>query len=120
MSNIVPNGHKIGDYVTLVGHKFDASNDSTLPSHLQDATRQRAGKAPFSMDRKREEADRLNKRYAVAETCKCGRPLIAEEVLPHKLSHAPDSTVKTLVATVMQHPPEVRKQTLEFLKEVLG
>lgn len=122
MPNIVPNGEKIGDFVTLVGHKFDANNDSTLPAHLQDASRQRNGKAPLSIDRKLAEAERLNRKYAIAETCnKCSppRPLIAEEVTPHHLKHAPNSTVRRVVGTVLQQSPDDQRLALEMLKELV-
>lgn len=107
-----PNGHVFDRNTgpTLVGHRFDANDESSLPPHVR-------GKPQIIRERL---AAELNERYRIAATCvKCKRPLIKEEVMPHKLSHAPNGAVRSLVGTVLQRSPEIQQQTLAFLKEVL-
>lgn len=106
------NGNNSKEY-PHVGHVCDPMNPETLPPFVADIK---------DMTRRTKVALEVTKRYELAGWCeKCSprRPLIAEEVLAHRLKHAPNSTVRSLVGTVMQHNPDIQRQALELLKEIV-
>ena len=112
--SLKPNGHN----GTLVGHRFDHRQPDSMPGALY----HRDGNARFSSEVMATKAAELTEHYAIVETCsQCSpsRPLIASEVLAHRLKHAPNSTVRSMVATVLQQSPENQKLVLEMLKELV-
>lgn len=94
----------------LKGHVFDPKIPESLPGWM----------ASFDDARKAREAETLTERYRVLEDCKeCSRPLIAEEVLAHKMNHLPDR-VRSLVRTVMAADVDVRDETIAALAALTG
>ena len=95
--------------LSLKGHTFDPRKPESLPDYLREL------KPEVQATR----AAELNERYRIVETCAaCQEPLIAEELMAHRLSHV-SGGARAMVGTILNQTPEVQRETLALLKELL-
>ena len=95
---------------TLKGHVFDPAVDSSMPTFTRF----------WSPERREREAKEMTERYRIVESCDvCHEPLIAEEVLAHKMNHVP-SRIRAQVRTVMAMEPDDRKSLLQAVHSLEG
>lgn len=99
-----------GENGSRKGHVIDLEKRETVPTFFY---------GPNYNDARRElEATQMNERYAIVEHCKiCKEPLIAEEVLAHKMNHI-DGTIRHWVRTIMALNAETREAVLAVVKEL--
>lgn len=104
----------------IKGHVFDPADDATLPDYMKNGNRQARRLPVLTPAEKQAQAAALTARYAIVDTCKeCKEPLIAEEVVAHRLSHE-NGTVRSMVGTVLQQSSDNQLRTLAVLNELLG
>jgi len=104
----------------IKGHVFDPSDDSTLPDYMKNGNRQARRLPVMSAEEKKAQAAALTARYAIALECKeCKEPLIAEEVVQHRLNHE-SGAVRSMVGTVLQQSRECQERTLAVLTDLLA
>lgn len=101
---IIPNG-----VIGLKGHTIDLDNIDSVPTWF----------SRWPIEKQKREAVAFNDRYKVVETCgTCTEPLIAEEVLAHKMAHVP-SRSRAFVRTIMALPVDIRDETLKYVGELV-
>ena len=99
-----------GPVGTLKGHVFDPEVADSMPTFARS----------WSQERREREAKEMTARYKIVETCDvCHEPLIAEELLAHKMNHVP-SKIRAMVRTVMALEPSDRKAVLETVRSLEG
>lgn len=93
---------------TMKGHVFDPEKPESMPTFIR-----RKG-----MEEQKRWAARETERYTVVELCKtCGRALIAEEVLAHRLNHVP-THLRPLARMIADLNAEDRAELLKIVKKV--
>lgn len=104
----------------IKGHVFNPADDASLPDYMKNGNRQARRLPVLTPEEKQAQAQALTERYAIVETCKaCKEPLIAEEVIAHRLSHE-HGAVRSMVGTVLQQSREHQERTLAVLTELLA
>ena len=108
---------------SMKGHTFSLDDESGLPSPLQDASRRARRLAPLTPAVKQREVAALNERYRVLYKCPLCEaagveyPVIAEEVVAHRLSHE-NATVRAMVQTILNQDHAHFDRIVEVLQEL--
>lgn len=93
---------------SMVGHVFDPANPVSMPKFMQKK----------SFDEQKLWAQKETARYAIARKCRyCDRELIAEEITAHETAHVPFQ-IRSQVRTLMALAPNIRKEIMEWVKEM--